>query len=323
MPRENIIQDYKPRYYGFSFGYYCGNLVRPSLRGLSFNFSIFAQSNKTTCKRIPEVKDGFFKCHEMYPYSSLPNLVGFQVMDINLVGQLTAIAPLVAVDLSSHGRLCYKYARELWCRIGFPKCDPIKQQVFQPCKETCSAFLEACSDNIISVLRRLNFKGSFFSAELQEDGILLEIANWDYLPSVNGTIPCYHKHILCESPTNVTNARITNRIKPDDKYLAKSKVEYECLNETFKIEGNSTVTCLYNGEWNKIPSCKKRGESFSPLIIVLPLFLLPLFTLIITLLIKRHICVKTQVEECLIRIKQYGAFVCYEYNETDQVLLKM
>ena len=40
------IQDYKPRQYGFSFGYDCTYSTKPSLHGLSFNFTILGQTNK-------------------------------------------------------------------------------------------------------------------------------------------------------------------------------------------------------------------------------------------------------------------------------------
>ena len=76
-----MIQDYKPRDYGFSFGYDCMYSERPSLRGLSFNFTISGQTNKTTCIKIPEVDDGFFMCHQIYNYASLPNMVGNLIKD--------------------------------------------------------------------------------------------------------------------------------------------------------------------------------------------------------------------------------------------------
>ena len=58
-----MIQDYVPRNYGFSFGYDCMYSERPSLRGLSFNVTISEQTNKTTCIKMPEMDDRFFKCH--------------------------------------------------------------------------------------------------------------------------------------------------------------------------------------------------------------------------------------------------------------------
>ena len=72
------IQDYKPRNYGFSFGYPCGYLVKPSLHELSFNITITGQTNKTTCTKVPAVKDGFFNCHQLYTYTSFEfSRIGF------------------------------------------------------------------------------------------------------------------------------------------------------------------------------------------------------------------------------------------------------
>ena len=70
-----MIQDYKPRHYGFSFGYSCKYLNRSSLSGLSFNFTISEQTNKTTCTNTPRVNDKIFECDKLYPYTSLPNMI--------------------------------------------------------------------------------------------------------------------------------------------------------------------------------------------------------------------------------------------------------
>ena len=75
-----------------------------------------------------------------------------------------------------------------------------------------------------------------------------------------------------------------------------SKVKYECLHETFHMEGNSTVTCLYSGEWYKIPECLERnnngrkGSTLSPLSIVLPVLIVPLFIFIMIQIISRCVC---------------------------------
>ena len=156
-----MIQDYKPRHYGFSFGYSCKYLNRSSLRGLSFNFTISGQTNKTTCTHIPGLKDEFFECEKIYPYTSLPNMIGYRNRsDYKKIG--ATVSPLVALMLTSNGRLCYMYAREFLCQIVAPECDIIKGQIIHPCKETCSEFFEACTENIMSVLKKLNFKGSLF-----------------------------------------------------------------------------------------------------------------------------------------------------------------
>ena len=205
------------------------------------------------------------------------------------------------------------YAREFLCHILAPECDIIKEQVIHPCKETCSEFFQACTESIMSVLKNPNFKGSLFRSTWKKG--FRQFVDCDYLPSFNGSVPCYYQPVTCESPPNITNSRIVNGIVRNTTYQAKSKVEYECVNETFHTEGNRTVTCLYNGEWNKIPMCKRRYESLNPLSIVLPLLLIPMF-LLITIFLLRSLACATQ--ENLTRIKEYDAFVCYDYNEKDE-----
>ena len=76
---KSPIQDYKPRFYGFSFGFNCGRYQRTeSLKGLSFNVSIYDETNETTCIQIPIPKYdvGSVKCSRYYSHTSLPNLVG-------------------------------------------------------------------------------------------------------------------------------------------------------------------------------------------------------------------------------------------------------
>ena len=310
------VHDYKPRYYRFSFGYHCEELVRPSLSNLSFNFTISGQTNETTCTEIPELDDGFFNCHQLYLHTSLPNLVGISSTDI--LGKLRVLGPLMGILLSSNGRLCYKYAQELSCHIIYPECDPIKRRVINPCKESCSEFFEACSKIVTSALKRLDYKGSYFSPKLTLGRILSEFVDCNYLPVLNGPIPCYYKPVTCDPPPNVTNARIINGIKPNEIYLAKSQVEYECLNQTFQMEGTSTITCLYSGHWDKTLMCERRDKGSNPLSIVLPFLLIPIFVFILTHIIKRHVLKKKKTHEYLTRGKKYDAFVCYEYNPVDQ-----
>ena len=276
------VQDYIPRHYWFSFGYHCWELVRRSLRGLLFNFTISGQTNETTCIKIPDADDEFFNCHELYPYTSLPNMIGNP--SVGNFDQLLAIAPLMGLLLSSGGRLCYKYARELLCHIIYPECVLIKDRsrVIPPCKTSCSEFLEACSESVTSALRRLNYKGTLFHPKWRSGHKLSRIIDCNYLPSVNDPILCFSRPVTCESPPNASNARIINGINPDKIYQAKSQVKYQCLSETFQMEGTNFSTCQYDGHWDKIPKCKRRDEmSLNPLSFVLPLLLIPMFVFIL------------------------------------------
>ena len=79
---KTIIQDYKPRDYGFSFGYNCDSSTKPSLIGLSYNFTISGLSNKTQCLPLPHYSAETIKeCLGFYNHISLPNLIG--IHDIN------------------------------------------------------------------------------------------------------------------------------------------------------------------------------------------------------------------------------------------------
>ena len=141
----------------------------------------------------------------------------------------------------------------------------------------------------------------------------------NYLPSVNDPIPCYYKPVTCDLPPNVTNARISNGIKLNGTYLATSQVEYECLNETFQMEGNSTVTCLYSGEWYKLPKCLKR-TNLNPLYIVMPLLIASFCILVITQVSRRYVCGRNKLL-LLKRNREYDAFICYNFDEDNDFVL--
>ena len=324
---NKMIQDYKPRHYGFSFGYHCLKLVRPSLRGLSFNFTIFGQTNKTTCTKTPHVDDGFFNCHQFYTYTSFPNLIGL-VNKTFWQPQIknTAISPIFGLVLSKNGKLCHKYARELLCHVLFPRCNSVKGQVIYPCKEPCREFIEACSGSIWSSFRKLDFDGSLFKSNLlkKANAILSDDKNCDYLPTTNDTIPCFYEPVTCQPPPNIKNAKIMNSNQQNGSYRAKSKVKYECVNETFHMEGSSTFTCMYSGGWYKIPKCfegnshGRKMPNLNPLTIVLPLLIVPLFIFILIQIISRSVRAMQNTEQYRTRTKEYDAFVCYEYNGVDQ-----
>ena len=144
----------------------------------------------------------------------------------------------------------------------------------------------------------------------------------DSLPSVNDRIPCFYKPVTCDPPPKITNARIVKEIESNETYLAMSEVEYECLNESFQMEGNSTVTCLCSGEWYKIPTClkKKTGSDVNPLGIVIPLLIVPLFLFMITHIARKYICRRKKVS-LIKRNREYDAFVCFNFDEDNDFVL--
>ena len=172
----------------------------------TYIFSLFY----IACIRMFILIDPIFNSHKLYNYSSLPNMIGIPSTEYleELISE-SGISHLIGIMLSSNGRLCYKYARELLCHIISPKCYPVKEEVIHPCKETLAEFFEACLENIISVLKKLAFKGSFYGKLPSREDLYKEIGI-DYLPSLTGSIPCYYQPVTCKSPPNVLHLRIVN-----------------------------------------------------------------------------------------------------------------
>ena len=172
---------------------------------------------------------------------------------------------------------CFKHMKEVLCRLNFPQGDQNGNHVIHICKETCFIFLNSCQEimNLIfySYFKRVNLGIWRNNAHRK----ISDLVDCNYLPSVHDSIPCFYKPVMCDLPPNVTNARIINGSAHDGNYLAKVHVEYECLDETFQIEGNSTVTCLYSGLWSETPRCSSFPDSSSanPLLFVIPILIIP------------------------------------------------
>ena len=190
---ETTVQDYISRHYGFSFGYHCREPVRPSLCGLSFNFTISAQTNENQCTNLPNHNGGFLECQEFYSYTSLPNLIGDlqkHIVDNWMHSNaVSAIVGLIFSSNTSNRQFCYKYLNELECRIAYPECSPINEQVIHICKETCNEILEGCFENAMSTLQKVKKSGLPFSWRWREPINLRQEVDCDYLPSLSGPSP--------------------------------------------------------------------------------------------------------------------------------------
>ena len=311
---KTSIQDYKPRHYGFSFSYKCSASVKPSLVGLWYNFTISAQSNKTQCVPFSYSLPGNIRqCFDFYNHISLPNMIGNP--DVKSAQEsmsvLEGFYPLLSDTLSQLPTGdCYKYIQEFFCRLFIPECDPVENQVIHICKETCSEFVHACIKQwepiIYSKVEKLKKMGHLN---------ISHALDCNYLPSVSDPIPCHYKPVTCNPPPDVTNALIINGSGLNRTYLAMSHVVYECLNKTFVMEGNSTVTCLYSGEWDKLPKCEaKYASNVNPLSIVIPLLIVPFCILIITHIARGYVCRRKELL-LLKRNREYDAFVCYNFDE--------
>ena len=321
---NTTIQDYIPRHYGFSFGYDCDISAKPSLVGLSYNFTISGQSNRTQCLPIPHhLPRNMKNCVVFYNQISLPNLIGnpdiksVQVaMSRFEIHLLDGIISDVSSLLPTGG--CYKHMKEVFCRISIPQCDQIRNQVIHICKETCFILLNSCVKLWKPFLSHYLKSAKF--EKFRKYGNISDLLNCNYLPSVNDPIPCYYKPVTCDPPANVTNARIIYNSEFNGTFLAMSQVEYECVDETFQMEGNQSVTCMYSGKWYETPKCLKREKRshLNPLSIVLPILVLPLLIFILTRLLWKYICSKKTTQEYFTRIEKYDAFVCYDYNKVDE-----
>ena len=115
---------------------------------------------------------------------------------------------------------CYQHRIELFCHLYTPRCSGY---LFHPCREMCHDYHRACGNDRFDM-------------------------NCNYLPSLNDGIQCYDKKVICDHPMIVKNGAVFVNTTNKRVQIAK----YSC-NEGFRLEGNSTVTCLYTGEWSSEP----------------------------------------------------------------------
>ena len=311
---KTTIQDYIPRYYGFSLGFTCEQPIKGSLRGISYNISLYDETNQTQCLQMPTLIDEYY-CAKLYNYMSLPNLIG----DLNWNDILKWKNALKGAELLSFAlglkdsfQRCYQMVSEIVCYTMLPRCDPTDNQVIHLCKEMCEDSKEACVETGIMLLQEASsYKvHSIYNWQRASERDPSTWINCDYLPSRYGSIPCFYEPVICDAPPNVTNAVI---VEANRTYEAKTQIEYSCESDKFHMEGNSTVTCLYSGQWSKTPRCLQKTNA---LMIVLPLLSIPL-----ALFVASHFIMKYRTkkkEDSLTRIRQFDAFVCYEYNDEDQ-----
>ena len=205
---------------------------------------------------------------------------------------------------------CYKHLHEIMCYILSPRCHPQTKQMVPPCREACSDLVQGCFVRVNLFMPQINF------TDMKMPPFDL-VANCSYLPPANGSLPCFYKPVTCPAPPNVQNGFRVNYSDTNTSYPLDSVQEYVCQDE-YKIRGDSTVTCLYSGQWTEVPVCvNKRTSSMSPISVVLPILILPLVLSIAILL--RFTCSGQQViqyqniaeQRHLRRAKEFDAYVCY------------
>ena len=174
-------------------------------------------------------------CYRYSRYGVFPNLVG----DTN-------IKDVSFFYISGYSSLCYQQAISFLCYLYLPRCDPVYKQIIHPCREMCHDYLDACS----------HLHGNKFDC--------------DYLPPLNGNIPCFHQFVWCSEPPIVKYAEFVRR---------NDTVHYSC-SEGLTLEGNKNITCMSTGRWSRPPRCllmkpKETTSSFiEPLLSVFVLVIL-------------------------------------------------
>ena len=341
------VQDFKPRNFSFSFGFSCKEITAlSSLKGLVYSFSIHKQTNETNCMWVPY--NSVHACQQYYQYTALPNLIGGEDMQTVLRDYETFKGYVVILYVIGS---CYKHLEQLACHLLVPKCDPESRQVIHPCREMCHDFRTACSKITLPKNTLLTDKvPHVHSGENIVVDTSLEF-DCDYLPSLNGDIPCLYKPVTCKSPPVVKNAVVSNVSMNYNNYSVLDEVYYSC-NEGYETEDNKKISCLYSGEWSTPPKCSLPSKSASPLVIVVPVLLFPLLILFATIIFRKtfkfgekiqsdlHIYNQVELDTILMEIKGidkpilslkrkldskrnsfFDAFVLYHFDSNDSFVV--
>ena len=202
------VQDFIPRNFSFSFGYICGYLTK-SLIGLVYNMTIYA-TNDTDCLDV--ISTPYSECKLVMNYGTFPSVLGNENLYV------------FARNLGQESFPCHQHSRTFLCNLYILHCDPESKELTPPCREMCHDYMSAC--------------GHYAMTEWK-------YVNCDYLPSLNGVLPCLDKKVKCyDSPPIIANGKVLINDSTQRNYSA----EYSC-NEGFSMEGNSTIFCMYSGEW--------------------------------------------------------------------------
>ena len=240
--RNITVQDFKPRNFSFSFGFWCDTTSAPSpLKNLVYNITIRGQTNETKCIQLTRNHT----CYRYMQYRISPNLLSSSFK--------TSDASGYEFFMLNYNKLfgqepCYQYDTEYVCYTLQPKCDPETQQVVHPCREMCHDAENAC----------------FFTKGL----------NCDYLPALDGGIPCFYEPVFCTAPPRVKNATVKINSSSRYEHFLYDTAQYSC-DEGYDIVGNKNITCTYLGQWSTPPTCSPIIKSKpNPLSFVLPIIIL-------------------------------------------------
>ena len=239
------IQDFSPRIFSFSFGFACYDIKYP------------------TCESVVSLKGLVFNitiyrltnsvtCSPLTGDSICYQYYRYGVLP-NLLGEENLRDLLF---LLRNNFQCYQHAIELLCHLYIPQCRwGYPKQRIHPCREMCNDYLRVCGNDAIDM-------------------------NCDYLPSLNDGILCYDERVFCHPPLTVTNAAAF--MGPNKKRI--QTIKYSC-NEGFTLEGNSTIICLYTGEWSSEPPVCLAETTVTPIQKTWVQVLIAIFTLYIVVMV--------------------------------------
>ena len=288
------IQDYIPRKFSFSLGFNCNDASDKSLNGTTYTVDVFSQTNRTTCSAMPKTS---VNCSKFHSWVSYPNLF---CHNKRVTREMFEIFVNTA-NLSKINLDCYPYLEEFVCNLFFPKCFRESHDIIVPCREIFEEVKMGCTQSLLAV--------TFLIAP--------EIGSYNnnYLPSRNGSIPCWYKPVVCGPPPNATDTVISIGLNDSGIYYGGTTIVYSCIDESLVISGNSTVTCLYNGLWSHSPVCVEVDQKYL-LGILLPV-LGVLTCMIVSARIAIIICMKRRKKTILplTRRRKFTILPAFEENE--------
>ena len=317
------VQDYIPRTFYLTFGFDCNLTPMYSLNGLSCNISFTKQSNATNdCTDYSQFPNTG-ACSRFYNETSVPNLIGDEQVE-QIFSFFKRFLPFEALFFQAG--TCYQHMWEFACYTILPKCDPVMAQVMHPCREMCWDVVSSCWPKWLHLLSGIDSDSRYKSYNVDFMYLLnmSHLINCDYLPFFNGSIPCFYKPVTCGSPPDVTDGIVMVNVTEKDVYQLHDVVQYACVDNSFEMVGNDSLTCLYSGKWSDPPpKCvhQRKNTSLHVLHIVLPILMFPLVALFIILIILK---VKSKTIYLLSRAREFDALVCYKFDtDNDYVINKI
>ena len=314
------VQDYIPRNFYLTFGFQCDLLRIYSLQGLRYNISFTRPRTNTNGCTDYSMLPYSEACDRFYSETSVPNLFGDEHVDqiVSYFKQSIVAETFLFVEGT-----CYQHLWEVACYILLPKCDPDTQLVIHPCKEMCWDFIDGCWKKLMDLLARIDSEFRYINRNhlgFMSSAPASQTFDCDYLPSLHDNISCFHKPITCDSPPDVSDGLVILNPIHKDVYHLHDVIQYACIDEAFEMIGNSSITCLYSGQWSNPPSTCRRHNHLHPLVVVLSVLLIPFMALIIgNIMIK----VKYKTTHVLTRDREFDSFVCYKFDTDNNYVLNV